>query len=372
MAGLLTMRATTDAEKMRRDLLLETQENFVTILHASPAILCIIQLNGLRYCEINNAYEQCTGYSRSEVLGKVSLGLGLWSNVEDRDHMFRTLLAHGRVLRHREVFQTKRGDSLIALLSAAIIQFDGRPCALVVAEDITIHRQAEEARLVLVQRLINAQEAECRRVGRELHDCIGHSLAMLTMDLERIRLSLVDASADTDARLTRFSNKLRDLGQDIGTVSHRLHSSTLELLGLAVAVKALSRDFSEQYQVQASCECSDVPDNLAADVSLCLFRVMQEALRNIAKHSRAAKIDIELDGNSDFLHLSISDDGVGFARDADSPRPELGLNSMRERLKLIGGEFIVATKPGSGTRVEAIVPMAKASVATAQPQSYRM
>jgi signal transduction histidine kinase len=86
-------------------------------------------------------------------------------------------------------------------------------------------------------------------------------------------------------------------------VSHRLHSSTLELLGLAVAVKALSRDFSEQYQVQASCECSNVPDNLAADVSLCLFRVMQEALHNIAKHSRAAKIDIELNGNSDFLHL---------------------------------------------------------------------
>jgi signal transduction histidine kinase len=81
----------------------------------------------------------------------------------------------------------------------------------------------------------------------------------------------------------------------VGTVSHRLHSSTLELLGLAVAVKALSRDFSKQYQVQASGECSDVPDNLAADVSLCLFRVMQEGLRNIAKHSRAAKIDIELD-----------------------------------------------------------------------------
>jgi PAS domain S-box-containing protein len=368
MTQLATMSKTTDAETMDLDLL-EARENFATILRTSPAVLCIIQLNSLRYCEINNAYEHSTGYSRSEVLGKVSLGLGLWANVKDRDHMFRMLLAHGHIPRHKEVFQTKKGEPLITLLSAEIIQFDGRPCALMVAEDITRHQQAEEARVVLVQRLIDAQEAECKRVGRELHDCIGHSLAMLTMDLEMIRLSLVDAAPDSNARLTRFSNKLKNLGQDVATVSHRLHSSTLELLGLAVAVKALSRDFSEQYQVQASCECSSVPDNLAADVSLCLFRVMQETLHNIAKHSRAAKIEIELDGNSDYLHLSISDDGVGFARDAISLRPGLGLISMRERVQLIGGEFIIASKPGSGTRVEAIVPLAKASFMAVQPQS---
>jgi len=368
MTLLATMSGTMEAETMDLNML-EARENFATILRTSPAALCIIQLNGLRYCEVNNAYEHCTGYGRSEVLGKVSLGLGLWSDVRDRDHMFRELLAHGHVPRHQEVFQTKRGEPLITLLSAEIIQYDGRPCALVVAEDITVHQQAEEARVVLVQRLINAQEAECRRVGRELHDCIGHSLAMLSMDLERIRLSLVDASPDTDARFTRFSNKFKNLGQDVATVSHRLHPSTLELLGLAVAVKALSRDFSEQYQVQASCECSNVPDNLAADVSLCLFRVMQETLHNIAKHSRAAKIDIELDGNSDFLHLTISDDGVGFAQDAASLRPGLGLISMRERVHLIGGEFIIASKPSSGTRVEVIVPITKPSVATVQPQS---
>jgi PAS domain S-box-containing protein len=368
MPHLATMDVTTDEPEIGRDLL-QARENFSTILNASPALHCIIDLNGLRYREINKSYEQCTGYSRSEVIGEISLRLGLWSKVEDRDGLIRKLLADRRVPCHQQVFRTKTGESLITLLSAEIIQFDDRPCALLVAEDITVRQQAEEARLVLAQHLINAQEAECRRVGRELHDSIGHSLTMLILDLEKTRLSLTDASAETAGSLTRLSNKLKDLGQDVGTLSHRLHSSTLELLGLAVAINALSRDFSEQYQVQTHCKCSNIPDNLPAEVSLCLFRVAQEALHNIAKHSHAVNIDIELHGHADFFYLSISDDGVGFARDAASIRPGLGLISMRERVHLVGGEFIIITKPGSGTRVEAIVPVAKASLASLQPHS---
>jgi PAS domain S-box-containing protein len=349
----------TDVEEMDRDLL-QARHNFATIFHASPAILCIIRLNGLRYCEINKTYEECTGYSRHEVLGKDSLKLGLWGNVEDRDQTFLKLAAQGHLGRHQEVFQTKTGEALTTLLSAEIIQFECRPCALVVAEDITILQHAEEARLDLAQRLVNAQEAECKRVGQELHDCIGQSLAMLTIDLERTRRSLTDVSPDTQVRLAGFSDKLKNIGHDVAKLSHRLHSSKVELLGLAVAVKGLSREFSEQYQVQARCECSAVPEDLAPDVSLCLFRIVQEALHNIAKHSHATKIDIELDGTADFLHLSISDNGVGFVQDAASTRHGLGLISMRERLHMIGGKLIITAKPGSGTRVEAIVSMTKA------------
>jgi len=221
-------------------------------------------------------------------------------------------------------------------------------------------QQAEEARLDLAQRLVNAQEAECRRVGQELHDSIGQSLAMLTIDLDRTRRSQTDLSPETHARLAALSEKLKDLGHDVANLSHRLHSSKLEFLGLPVAVKALSREFAEQYQVQACCTCSGVPDNLAPDVSLCLFRVMQEALHNIAKHSQATKINIELDGTPDSLRLTISDNGVGFAQHNARMRPGLGLISMRERLHLIGGRFVITARPGFGTRIEAIVPMTKA------------
>ena len=125
-------------------------------------------------------------------------------------------------------------------------------------------QQAEEARLDLAQRLVNAQEAECRRVGQELHDGIGQTLAMLTMDLETARQALIGLSPETHARLAGISDKLKNLGHDVANLSHRLHSSKLEFLGLAVAVKALSREWAEQYQVQARCECSGVPDGLEA------------------------------------------------------------------------------------------------------------
>ena len=220
-------------------------------------------------------------------------------------------------------------------------------------------QQAEKARLELAQRLVNAQEAECRRVGQELHDSIGHTLAMLTIDLERTRRSLTDQSPNTHARLAGLIDKLKDLSHDVSTLSRRLHSSTLEILGLAVAVKALSREFSEQYQVQVRCECSGVPDNLAPDVSLCLYRVVQESLHNIAKHSQATKINIELDGTSDSLRLSISDNGVGFVQNNARIRLGLGLISMRERLHLIGGRFVITAKPGFGARIEAVVSVTK-------------
>jgi PAS domain S-box-containing protein len=172
-----------DTERADRDFF-QARDNFAALFNASPAIICIIQLNGLQYREINNAYEKLTGFRRSEVIGNVSLKLGLWSKAEDRKRTIHQLLAKGRLRGHQEVFQTKAGRPLTTFLSAEIIDFGSEPCALVIAEDITMRRQAEEARMELVQRLINAQEAERTRVARELHDNIGQSLALLSMELE--------------------------------------------------------------------------------------------------------------------------------------------------------------------------------------------
>jgi len=154
---------------------------------------------------------------------------------------------------------SRRREQRMALVSSisAITDIERRDCDLLQAL-----QQAEEARLDLAQRLVNAQEAECRRVGQELHDGIGQTLAMLAIDLETTRQSMTDQSPETHARLAGLSKKLTSLGHDVANLSHQLHSSTLEFLGLAVAAKALSREWAEQYQVQARCECSGVPDDL--------------------------------------------------------------------------------------------------------------
>ena len=347
IAFLSSFNATTEGE--------EARANFATIFHASPAMLCIIGLNDLQYREINNAYEQHTGYSRSEVLGKGSLRLGLWKKAEDRERMICRVRSEGGFRGRQRVFQTKTGAPLIIFLSAEMIEFGGEPCLLVIGEDITLRRQAEEARLDLAQRLINAQEAERTRVARELHDNIGHSLALFTVELDRTRMASTDLSPENDARFARLSVKLKTIGSDVSNLSHQLHSSELELLGIAVAIKALCREFSEQYRVQTDCKCIGAFDNLPREVSLSLFRVLQETLRNVAKHSRATKVAVEMRGTFNFLQLSIYDDGVGFASNASESRAGLGLVSMRERLHLIGGRFTINSKPGCGTRVEATV-----------------
>ena len=331
------------------------RENFARLFHASPAMLCIIGLNDLRYLEINKAYEQHTGYSRSEVLGKGSLRLGLWTQAEDRERMVGKVLAKGGFRGRQRVFQRKTGDPLITFLSGEIIEFGGESCLLVIGEDITVRRQAEEARMDLANRLINAQEAERTRVARELHDNIGHALALFTIELDRVRTSMTDLSSENHERFGQLCAKLKTLGRDVSNLSHQLHSSELELLGVAVAMKALCREFSEQYRIPAQFKCSGTFDNLPGEMSLCLFRVLQEAMRNVAKHSRATKVDIEMHGTNKFLRLSISDDGVGFASSTSESRAGLGLVSMRERLHLIGGRFTINSKPGCGSRVEATV-----------------
>jgi PAS domain S-box-containing protein len=352
------LRRLADLKGMDCDLY-QTQDNFRTIFNASPAILCIIQLNDLRCREVNKAYERRTGYSRSEVLGKNSLKLGLWNNAGDRRRMIDELLTNGHIRGHQQAFQTKTSTPLVTLVSAEIIAFGGELCALVVAEDVTVRRQAEEARVDLSRRLINAQEAERTRVARELHDSIGQSLAVFSVELEQTRRALTDLSPENDLKFAHLRLRLETLGREIGSLSHQLHPPDLESLGLATAVKELCRDFSEQHQVETHCKCSGVPGHLSSGVSLCLFRVTQEALHNVAKHSRATHIDVEVRGTCKSLYLRISDDGVGFAANKSEARLGLGLISMRERLRLIGGNFMITSEPGSGARVEATVRMTK-------------
>jgi PAS domain S-box-containing protein len=336
-----------------------TADSFAAIFHSSPVILCIIRLSDYLCVEMNKMYEKRTGYCRSEVLGKSGVDLGLWSNVKDRDRAFQKILTTGRYTRHQTTFRTKAGKLLNILLSAELMEFRGAPCVLVMAEDITMRRRAEKARLKLAQRLVNAQEEECARVGRELHDNIGQSLALLCIELQETKRALAGRSRINDARFDRLCNKVRDLGHAVGSLSHQLHSSGLEFLGLASAADALCREFSERYHIKARCDSSSVPHDLSPNSSLCLFRILQEALNNVAKHSQAKSLTVAFCVHSKSLRLSIYDDGRGFDSKTLNARRGLGLISMRERLELVGGKFTITSKPGYGTHIEALIPITK-------------
>jgi signal transduction histidine kinase len=205
--------------------------------------------------------------------------------------------------------------------------------------------------------LINAQENERGRLASELHDDFSQRLAVLALGLESAAEAIPGSPQEANRQLQRLSNSASEIGADLHTLSHHLHSSTLESLGLVPALSALCKEMRAQSSVKVEFTHSEIPRSIPADVALCLFRIVQEALRNIKKHSGASNAQIRLESGSNKLHVSISDDGAGFFQDAVDGKAGLGVRSMQERARLLGGQFKIHSQPGKGTKVEAWVPL---------------
>ena len=221
--------------------------------------------------------------------------------------------------------------------------------------DVDDQKQAELARADLSRRLMTAQEAERARIARELHDGIGQALALLGVQIQKAGIASPDGRAcPTTSELCR---KVAEIGTQVSQLSHQLHSSELEFLGLSVAIKSLCREFSEQYGIAIECVCTGVPATLDNAVSLGFLRVVQEGLHNIAKHSHASEVRVELTRSEDDLVLTLCDDGVGFDKNKLRGTAGMGLVSMRERMHLIAGEITVESQPGGGTRIHARAPL---------------
>ncbi|HKN73757.1 MAG TPA: PAS domain S-box protein [Candidatus Acidoferrum sp.] len=225
--------------------------------------------------------------------------------------------------------------------------------------DITDRKQAEEALASVSRRLIEAQEQERTRIARELHDDIGQRLALLTVELEQLRQVSPDLSADLVQRINKLSSHSSDLASDVQFLSHELHSSKLEYLGLATAMSSFCKEFSDQQNAEVVFTHNEVPRRLPQDISLCLFRILQEALQNALKHSGVRHFDVELCYGSDEILLTARDSGSGFESEAAKKSRGLGLISMEERLKLLNGTFSIESRPQRGTTIHARVPLSK-------------
>jgi PAS domain S-box-containing protein len=222
--------------------------------------------------------------------------------------------------------------------------------------DVTERKMAEEALASLSGRLIDAQEEECRRIAREIHDDYNQRLAMLANELEDLARSIGNSVAEAGPRLRELWNSVSELGVDLHSLSHRLHSSTLETLGLVAGVRAFCKEFEDQQEIQVEFTHENVPRAIPADVSLCLFRIAQEGLRNVKRHSGASSAKVHLDFAGGKLHLSVSDQGRGFNPAGGSARDGIGIRSMEERLHFIGGQLEVHSQPMGGTSIDAWAP----------------
>jgi PAS domain S-box-containing protein len=221
--------------------------------------------------------------------------------------------------------------------------------------EITDRKVAETALADVSRKLIEAQEQERKRIARELHDDIGQRLAMLAVELEILRQD-PPAMPDIREHLGKLQRKASELTNDVQTLSHELHSTKLDYLSPIIAMRSLCQDIEQQTKVQIGFESHDFPTSLPPGISLCLYRVLQEALRNSAKHSGTEHAEVRLWGTPDELHLTVSDLGAGFDTEAPKAGSGLGLVSMQERLKLLKGTLAVESRPNRGTTIHARVP----------------
>jgi len=226
--------------------------------------------------------------------------------------------------------------------------------------DATKRKLAEEALAGVSRKLIEAQEAERSRIARELHDDIGQRLALLSVTIERASMASGSVT-ELQGCLDELRREASQVSADIQALSRHLHSATLEHLGMVVAMRGFCAELALQHKVEINFRHRDVPPNLPTDVSLCLFRVMQEGLHNAIKHSGVRRFEVEVYGTLDTVDLTLHDDGVGFDPEAVATTAGLGLTSMRERLKLVDGELLICSKPEQGTTVHARAPLARVS-----------
>lgn len=229
----------------------------------------------------------------------------------------------------------------------------GQPARMIgVNLDVTERKLAEQALADMTRKLIEAQEQERARIGRELHDDINQRLAMLAVELEQL---LLDPS-DSESRLRELRNQLVEISSDVQNLSHELHSSKLEYLGAVAGIKSWCREFAERQRVEIDFK-SDVKDALPPEIGVSLLRVLQEALHNSVKHSGVKRMEVQLTGDCNRIHLVISDDGKGFDKEAALQGKGLGLTSMQERVRLLNGSIALHSKPMGGTRIHVRIPL---------------
>ena len=219
------------------------------------------------------------------------------------------------------------------------------------AMDVTDRKLAEEALSTVSSRLIEAQEAERARIGRELHDNIGQRLALLALTLEQLKVLTPDDSNEVRRCTDALQRQTAELRTDVKALSHELHSARLQHLGMVAAMKGFCAELSEQQNVHIDFDHNGVPRSVPPAISLCLFRVLQEALHNAVRHSKARRFDVDLRGTPGAVQLAVRDEGLGFDLETAARGRGLGLTSMKERLKLVGGELSIESRVKQGTAI---------------------
>jgi PAS domain S-box-containing protein len=328
-----------------------------TLAAYAPVVVWVMDASG-QVTYISRYWQEFTGRDAEQDVGFK------WAEAihpADRDRAARELMhAHGAGEPSRGEYRVRRADGRYAWLrdfSVPVFDASGRVTGRVGAcVDVTEHKHREETEQSIREHLILGQEAERRRVARDLHDVVSQRIALLELTLHEVGQYVPTVSPPLAEKLQAVRDHLDALVSDVHRISHNLHPSTVVNLGLVPSLRRLCAEFSQRTTIAVEFDGTDAPDDASEDMALAIFRVTQECLSNISKHSGSRQARVCLTERSGEICLTIGDRGVGFDLARLKPTAGLGLVSIRERARMLGGTVDITSVPSEGTQVELRVP----------------
>lgn len=311
----------------------------------------------------NPAFEKMFLYSQNELVGE-NLDHFIAPEIDEAVEFTRRIQGGQSV--HATTRRYRKDRSPVDVeLHGVPMSLDGRLVGCYgIYQDITERKKAEESLRNLSFRVMRIQEEERARIASELHDDFSQRLAVLTFQLDQVLQDSLEAESPSGRQLIALSKIAHQLCGDIQHLTRHLHPSHVEIVGLVSAVSGFCAEYARQNGFEVEFAHSLVPEALPQEVKLCLYRVAQEAIRNAQKHSGCRRVRVELSGTPEAIRLCVSDAGKGFEPASAQGFDGLGLLSMTERVKSLGGEFRVQSRPGGGTSVEAFIPLAQSVAAS--------
>lgn len=362
---IIGMAVDVTDRKRAEDIVREGERKFRKVFRDAAVGMVIVSLDG-SFLEANDAFCESLGYTEQEIQHKSVESLTHPEDWPVLKKKLRGLAQKGVAFRRLRTRCIRKDGGVVDTESSATLICDasGLPqCVVGQVLDISERNKAQETLSKMNRRLIEAQEQERVRIARELHDDITQRMALITVELDEIVRNLDPSSRKIRAKIRKLRRESEEITSDVQLISHRLHSSKLEHLGLAEAAKSVCEEFSRQHNRQIVFSQQKMPSQLSYEVSLSLFRVLQEAVHNAIKHSGTKTINVQLYGTPGEIVLKVSDSGCGFDPQSSNHQTGIGLLSMRERLGLVQGTLDVSSAPRRGTIVLARVPLREKSQA---------
>lgn len=341
-----------------REALRRTEERFRVLLEKTHILPWEADFPTRRFISVGAQAVSILGYPIEDWYGP-----HFWEkhlHPDDRERAIResadlTQSCDNYELEYRMIAKDRRNVWFHSLVT--VIRENGQPKTVRgFSIDVTATREKEAELRDLSGRLIAAQEEERSRVARELHDGLNQRMALLSIELEQLTPEIEKPLA-MRKRLNKLHEQVKEISTDIHRLSYKLHPAKLDHLGLAAALQSLCKELTDSGKLKVDLQRKGVRSHIPTDVTLCVFRIAQEALRNSSRHSAAQSAQVVLEQTPEAIRLTVSDNGAGFDPESDQFKKGLGFISMKERLRLVDGHLRIYSQPLRGTRIEVWVPL---------------